>query len=344
MINADIIHHAPFGVIVLDAAGGVVLANPQAEAFGLVRDGGLVPRYADDLQALAQCALEDTHPAHGSVRVRRGGQKLAIAARAQRLAADDEQVVLYLSDASDAKRMESARRDFVANVSHELKTPVGALALLSEALLEAPEDTDSVTYFGQKIHTEALRMGNMITELISLSKLQGAASLPQLAEVHVPGVIAEAIARNQIAADTAGIRLVGQGLVAGGPVLQGDRQLLITAVANLISNAVNYSPGGSSVTVRATEHASDPDLAGVPSVRIDVVDHGIGIAPKHHARVFERFFRVDKARSRSTGGTGLGLAIVKHVAANHAGRVAVSSAVGEGSTFTLILPREPQNE
>ncbi|WP_075724553.1 PAS domain-containing sensor histidine kinase [Corynebacterium aquilae] len=342
-LNAAIVAHAPFGVVVLDGDGHPLHVNEQAHKLGLATDGHLVPRYADDLAGIASMARHEQRTLNGSVKVRRGGRKLAVAITATCLRNDDNQdtwpVVLYLSDASETKRMESARRDFVANVSHELKTPVGALALLSEALLETTDDPSSVTYFGQKINKEALRMGNMINELISLSKLQGAASLPDMAEVSVPEIIAAAIARNQLSADNANIILIGYARHAGAPFVHGDRQLLVTALANLISNGINYSPATSTVTTSYTEHDHDDALGGEPSVRIHVTDHGIGIAGKHQARVFERFFRVDKARSRSTGGTGLGLAIVKHVAANHAGRVTVESELGKGSTFTLILPK-----
>jgi two-component system sensor histidine kinase SenX3 len=224
--------------------------------------------------------------------------------------------------------MESARRDFVANVSHELKTPVGGMSLLAEALLDSPDDVEHVEYFGTKLLDETHRMGELITELISLSKLQGAEALPEMAPVSVDAVVEESLSRNELTADGAEIELI-RGDPSRVQVI-GDKALLVTAVSNLISNAINYSPKAMPVSV------SQKVVGEV--VQIRVTDRGIGIAPEDQERVFERFYRVDRARSRSTGGTGLGLAIVKHVVANHGGNIKVWSRPGTGSTFTIELP------
>ena len=217
--------------------------------------------------------------------------------------------VVDADDQSEHARMEATRRDFVANVSHELKTPVGAMGVLAEALLDAADDPDTVRRFGSKVLAESNRLGNMVSELIELSRLQGAERLPDLAPWTSMTVVAEAISRNKVAADNADIDVTTDA-PSGFRVL-GDQTLLVTALANLISNAIAYSPPGSAVSISRRRCGENVEIA--------VTDRGIGIARADQERVFERFFRVDKARSRATGGTGLGLAIVKHVAANHNG-------------------------
>jgi two-component system sensor histidine kinase SenX3 len=236
--------------------------------------------------------------------------------------------VVEAADTSDAVRLEATRRDFVANVSHELKTPVGAVGLLAEAVLDAADDPAEVRRFGSKIVKESRRLGALVTELIALSRLTGAERLPELSAVPVDEVVDEALARCRLSAESARIEILVDG--PSGLVVDGDRTLLVTALSNLVENAVAYSPPDATVSVSRR-------LVG-GSVQIAVTDRGIGIAPQHQARVFERFFRVDPARSRATGGTGLGLAIVKHVVANHGGEVRLWSRPGTGSTFTICLP------
>ncbi len=234
---------------------------------------------------------------------------------------------------SDAVRLEATRRDFVANVSHELKTPVGAMALLAEAVLDAADDPHEVRRFGTKILNEANRLGTLVTELIALSRLQGAERLPALGTVEVDHVITDALDRCRLAAESANIRFTLDP--PSGLLLHGDATLLVTALSNLLDNAVSYSPPGSPVSLsRRMEDGY---------VEIAVTDRGLGIEPEHQQRVFERFFRIDQARSRTTGGTGLGLAIVKHIAANHGGEVHLWSKPGTGSTFTLRIPAHPDN-
>lgn len=320
---------APTGVTVLDRDGDVALSNAKAHEMGIIHDRSVHP----DVWRAAQEVFGDqeTRVMDLPTPVRRTGSRvLSVRAVVKPLTlVDDRFVIVYSSDESENTRMESARRDFVANVSHELKTPVGGMALLAEAVLEAKEDPEQVEYFADRLHREALRMSDLVNELISLSKLQGAEALPEMAPVSVDEIIDEAIARNQIAADSKNITLT-RGRASGTRV-NGDRSLLLTAVSNLVSNAINYS--GESVPVSLSQK-----VVGDAAVQIRVTDRGIGIAPEHQDRVFERFFRVDKARSRSTGGTGLGLAIVKHVVANHGGSVTLWSKVGIGSTFTIELP------
>ncbi|MEJ5997688.1 sensor histidine kinase [Corynebacterium sp. H130] len=327
---------SPTGVVVVDRSGDVILSNGKAHDMGIVHERTVNPQ----VWSVTQEVFEDqeTRTVDLTIPKRRTGSRVtAVQAHIQPLTLVDLRYnVIYSTDESENVRMESARRDFVANVSHELKTPVGGMALLAEALLESYDDPDSVQYFGTRLHKEAHRMADMINELISLSKLQGAEALPDMEPVLVDDVVTDAIARTQLAADNANIR-IGAGRPSGVYVL-GDHSLLVTAVANLISNAINYSPQSTPVTV-------SQKVTGDGTILIRVTDRGIGISAEDQARVFERFFRVDKARSRSTGGTGLGLAIVKHVAHNHGGTIKLWSRPGTGSTFTLELPiHDPDSE
>jgi two-component system sensor histidine kinase SenX3 len=200
--------------------------------------------------------------------------------------------------------------------------------LLAEALLASSDDSETVRRFAEKVLVEANRLGDMVAELIELSRLQGAERLPTVIEVDVDQVVGEAISRHKVAADNADIE-VRTDAPSGLRVL-GDETLLVTALANLVSNAIAYSPPGSPVSISRRRRGDNVEIA--------VTDRGIGIALEDQERVFERFFRGDKARSRATGGSGLGLAIVKHVAANHNGSIGVWSKPGTGSTFTLSIP------
>jgi two-component system sensor histidine kinase SenX3 len=248
------------------------------------------------------------------------------------LTEDDRRfAVVYVDDQSEHARMEATRRDFVANVSHELKTPVGAMGVLAEALLASADDPENVQRFSEKMVVESKRLANMVGELIELSRLQGAEPLPDLEAVDVDTVVAEALSRYKVVAENADIAITTDA-PTGYKVL-GDQPLLVTAMANLVSNAIAYSSNGSPVSISRRRRGDNIEIA--------VTDRGIGIAAADQERVFERFFRVDKARSRATGGTGLGLAIVKHVAANHNGTIRLWSQPGTGSTFTLSIPAYP---
>ncbi len=323
-----IVRTSESGIAVVDTFNDVVLANPRADELGLVRN-----RMLDDRAWVAATTVFETgEPVEVDLTMRaapRGRERMAVRAVVRLLTEEDRRfVVVFADDDSEQVRMEATRRDFVANVSHELKTPVGAMGLLAEALLESADDPDSVRYFGQKVLSESARLGNMVTELIALSRLQGAEKLPDLEVVDVDDVVDEALRRSAVAAETAEITVHTDA--PSGFEVMGDRALLVTALTNLVSNAIAYSPKGTPVSVSRTVRGDD--------VAIAVTDRGIGIAKEDQERVFERFFRVDKARSRATGGTGLGLAIVKHVAANHNGTIDLWSRPGTGSTFTLQIP------
>ena len=319
---------APTGVAVVDNHRDVVFMNARAQELGLMRDRLLDERAwtaARRVLATGEDVDIDLSPSR-SVSGRSG---LSVRGRARLLAEEDRRfVVIYVFDDSEVARMEATRRDFVANVSHELKTPVGAMGLLAEALLESADEPDTVRRFGEKMHFESQRLANMVTELIELSRLQGAERLPELEAVEVDTVVAEALSRSKVAADNSDITIATD--TPSGFTVLGDQGLLVTALVNLVSNAIAYSPPGSPVSISRRRRGDNVEIA--------VTDRGIGIAREHQERVFERFFRVDKARSRATGGTGLGLAIVKHIAANHNGTIRLWSQPGTGSTFTLSIP------
>ena len=321
------------GVVLLDSTGGVVLANTAAVELGLVRGAARLDERAvmaaERVRATGDVLQVDLSPLRCGVRPGRG--PTAVLGEVRPLG--DGFTVIDASDQSDAVRLEATRRDFVANVSHELKTPVGAMALLAEAVLDATDDPPEVRRFATKIFNEANRLGALVTELIALSRLQGAERLPEMGTVEVDEVVCEALARCRLAAESANICITVDP--PSGLLLKGDATLLVTALSNLLDNAVSYSPEGNPVSV-SRGRVSDV-------VEIAVTDRGLGIAPEHQERVFERFFRIDQARSRSTGGTGLGLAIVKHVAANHGGAVTLWSKPGTGSTFTLRIPAHPHS-
>ena len=326
---------APIGMVVVDGYRDVVFINDRATELGLVRDRLLDERAwkaAQHTLATGEDVEVDLSPPRRAAPGRSG---LSVRGHVRLLSPQDPRfAVVYLDDLSEHARMEASRRDFVANVSHELKTPVAAMGVLAEALLESGDDPDTVRRFGEKILTESQRLANMVGELIELSRLQGAERLPDLEDVDVDTVVSEAISRHKVAADNADITVTTDA-PSGFRVL-GDQALLVTALANLISNAIAYSPNASKVSISRRRRGDNIEIA--------VTDRGIGIARADQERVFERFFRVDKARSRATGGTGLGLAIVKHVAANHNGGIRLWSQPGTGSTFTLSIPAYPDND
>ncbi len=240
----------------------------------------------------------------------------------------DDLVLVLVSDESEAQRAHDARRDFVANISHELKTPIGALSLLSEAVLGAKDDPESVTKFATRMQSEAKRLTDLVQEIIHLSRVQDSDPLQLPEEVSISYVIGEAIEQCQISSESRGISV--KYLEPNHVVVLGDRDQLIMAIHNLIENAINYSPENTKVSI-STEIENQV-------VSILVADQGIGIPKNEQGRIFERFYRVDPARSRQTGGTGLGLSIVKHVAAKHGGEVTLWSVESVGSTFSIRLP------
>jgi two-component system sensor histidine kinase SenX3 len=338
------------GVLVLDSEDRPVLANPAARELGLLRAGtvaGNTPVAHTVVRTLAGQARRTGTRREVELDLPRGNGRDPLGVHIRAVALGDGYVTVEAADVTEAHRVARVRRDFVANVSHELKTPVGALQLLAEALLDAletegnnPPDPEAARRFAERIQHESIRMGRLVTELLELSRLQGGEPLPAPAPVSVDRIVAEVIDRTRTPASVKGIEVSFCG--TRGLTVYGSESQLMTAVANLAENAVAYSPD-------ATEDRPPPEVTVTASendgfVDIVVTDQGIGIEPKDLDRIFERFYRADKARSRATGGTGLGLAIVKHIATNHGGQVDVASTVGEGSTFTLRLPARPPDD
>ncbi len=312
--------------VILDAVDGVVRASPAAYAFGLVRGHTVVH---SELLELTARVRRDGVIEQKQLELPRGplGQG-TIVVQARVAALGTEYILILADDRTEITRTEEIRNDFVANVSHELKTPVGAISLLAEAIDDAAEDEVAVRRFAQRMHKESGRLSALVQDIIELSRLQGADVVRRGKAVDVNSVISEAVDRNKLPAESKQIEIVVGGSVTA-PVY-GDRELLMTAFRNLIDNAIRYSPEGTRVGVGLRSRDG--------LVQVSVTDQGTGITPEEQERIFERFYRIDAARSRQTGGTGLGLSIVKHVVSNHGGEVTVWSQAGQGSTFTVRLP------
>jgi two-component system sensor histidine kinase SenX3 len=318
--------------VVLDSEDRVLQASVAAQAFGLVKNDELV---VQELLALARQVRRDGEIREGEMEVSTdgvGGRTTSFAVRVAPLGAgvgDGGLILLLIEDQTESRRVEEVRRDFVANTSHELKTPVGALALLAETVEDAADDPEAVRRFAGRMRQEAARLTNLVQDMITLSRIQAAEPVPDPVPVKLDAVVAEALDRCRMKASARGIELAATG--SHGLYVLGDEDLLVTALRNLLENAVAYSPDKTRVVVSTRR-------AGIDAVEMSVADQGIGIPERDLERIFERFYRVDAARSRATGGTGLGLAIVKHVTAAHGGKVTVVSTEGAGSTFTLRLP------
>jgi two-component system sensor histidine kinase SenX3 len=313
--------------LVVDSSEQVLKASAPAIAMGLVRDRQIAVRELADLvrQVRRDGQIRETELV---VQREQGTPPRHVSARVAPLSS--QLVLALVEDRTREKRVESIRRDFVANVSHELKTPVGAIRLLSDAVIDAADDPEAVQRFAGRMHTESERLARLVQQIIELSRLQGDDPLDEPVPVEVDDLLDRVVDENLTDANASGINLVHDG--EEGLVLLGSREQVAVAVGNLVANAVAYSPSGSTVVVAAK--------SGESTVDISVTDQGIGIPADEIDRIFERFYRVDPARHRSTGGTGLGLSIVKHVAASHGGDVRVWSVEGQGSTFTLTLPRK----
>ncbi|CAN5127099.1 ATP-binding protein [soil metagenome] len=316
--------------VVIDPSNNVVKASPGALAFGLVWNQALVH---PELVAMVDQVRRNGAPITQELELSRGpfgDANIYLFVRVARLGA--RYILLLAEDRTEGYRLDAVRRDFVANISHELKTPIGAVSLLAEALQAASDEPDQVKRFAKRLTKESERLARITQEIIELSRLQAADALAKPEIVEIDRVVAAAVDQNHVAADSHKIALVSGG--RSNAVVWGDEALLGVAVHNLISNAIQYSPKGSRVGIGVSN--SD----GV--VEIAVTDQGIGIPDDDLDRVFERFYRIDQARSRHTGGSGLGLSIVKHVVQNHGGDIRVWSQPGRGSTFTIRLPEASQ--
>jgi len=317
--------------VVVDEKNVMVQATTAAEDFGLQSDRTLI-----ELELLALVDLARTSKTSQSVEgpINVGGRAAKVWVLATAAPIGSGSVILTLEDRTEARRLDETRRDFVANISHELKTPIGAIGLLAETLQGATDDPEAVLKFASSLQREASRLGHIVQEIIELSRLQAATEVKNSAECRLADLIADALERVKTLADVKKMRLVSD--LDESIVIEINYEQVATAVTNLFENAINYSdPGGQiGISLKRVDHFAE----------IVVTDSGVGIALEDQARIFERFYRVDPSRSRETGGTGLGLAIVKHIALNHGGDISVFSKPGLGSTFTLTLPLTASSE
>jgi len=316
----------PEGVVVVDDRGEIVFRNGVAAEFAAARHGDALVEAA--IRELVDEAVREGRAGTRTLELF-GPPRRTMVISASPLLTDGRALgaLAIVDDITDKRRLEAVRRDFVANISHELKTPVGALSLLAETLVDE-DDRDVSRRLAGRMVNEAMRLANTIEDLLVLSRIESEEA-PEREAVPIHLAVAEAVTRIRPAAEQADIEI---DVTEADPHLavMGDRRQLVSAIYNLLDNAVKYSDSASTVDVRARTDGRVVDIS--------VADHGIGIPARDLERVFERFYRVDVARSRVTGGTGLGLSIVRHVVANHDGEVMVDSRLGEGSTFTLRLP------
>lgn len=319
------------GAVVCDERGIVVFRNAYAQSFVGARHG----------EALVEAAVvELLEVARGGVRCDRElelygppRRTLVVHATPLRGGVDLLGAIAVIDDITEMQRIDSIRRDFVANVSHELKTPIGALALLAETLA-GESDAGIVQRLSERVRNESFRVTNMVDDLLTLSRIEGN-DAPNIDEFGIDLLVRECVDRVHPVADQRSVTIT-VGAIDGSQQFMGDRRQIASALSNLLENAVKYSGSGAVVNVRVS--TSEHEMS------IVVQDHGIGIPTSELERIFERFYRVDKARSRETGGSGLGLSIARHVARNHGGDITVVSREGEGSTFALLLPRAARGD
>jgi two-component system sensor histidine kinase SenX3 len=326
---AELLESVEFPAIIVDTSIRVVAASPAAVQFGLVSQERLS---VAELVAMVEDLRRSEGPLIRELEIPRGpyGEATSsIEARASQFGV--RYTLLLVADRTEFRRLEEVRRDFVANISHELKTPIGAISLLAEALSEAADDPEMVRHFADRLSNESARLASITREIIDLSRLQAEGALAKFSSVKIDDVLRQSVDANRVLAAAKSIDIVIGG--DAGSTVRGDHDRLVIAVNNLLSNAVQYSPENSRVGVGVSDFDD--------RIEIVVTDQGPGMTVEESERVFERFYRTDQARSRSTGGSGLGLAIVKHIINNHGGDIKVWSKPGQGSTFTIRLPHEP---
>jgi two-component system sensor histidine kinase SenX3 len=320
------------GASLVVAPGEVaIFTNPEAEQLGILRDGRI---QSEELLASIRVVRRTNIKQTGTIEIARGpiGEgKREITVTVIPLT-ENKLVLVLLRDESQAQRVHDVRRDFVANISHELKTPIGALSLLSEAVLGAKDDSEAVSRFAARMQIEAKRLTDLVQEIIQLSRVQDSDPLKEAQLLSASDIIKEALDQCRTTADSRQITLTFQESEDG--IILGDRDQLTMAIHNLIENAINYSPAETKVAVSTSIQDE--------IITISVADQGIGIPEAEVERIFERFYRVDPARSRETGGTGLGLSIVKHIITKHGGEISVWSSENVGSTFSIRLPIQSQ--
>lgn len=313
--------------ILFSGAEGIIHSSSEATQIGIVRNGRLV---SEELLALIRVVRRTGLPQEGHIELPTTGLSEKVSNLRVRVVPLNERgmILVLIDDVSEAQRVDAVRRDFVANISHELKTPIGALSLLSEAVAASSDDPEMVRHFAGKMSVTAKRLTELVQQIITLSKLQDNNPLREFEIVDIGDLVTEAITQSQTSAEARHILLATE--ISKNIKFSGDREQLVMAFNNLIENAINYSPENTKVSISV--------LADDENISVIVKDQGIGIPEGDLERIFERFYRVDPARSRETGGTGLGLSIVKHVASIHGGEVKVWSKPGEGSSFTINFP------
>lgn len=325
--TADVLDSMDDAACVVDASGLVLAVSHAAARFGIDVSATLDNQ---ELRQLVRTVRSTGASTTETMRLTRSGVSLdprLVSARASVLGG--QLTLLIIRDVTEQERLDQVRRDFVENTSHELKTPVGAVSLLAEAIESAADDPDQVRNFAARISAEATRLAQLTGRIMSLSRLQASDGIADFGPVALDEVITSSIEAHVVQADSAGVELMRGG--DRGAFVRGDPQILVEAIGNLVANAILYSPKGSRVGVGIKVEGE--------TVEIAVSDQGIGITESDRERIFERFYRADEARSRRTGGTGLGLSIVKHATQRHGGEVRVWSRPGRGSTFTMVLPR-----
>lgn len=323
----DVLEQLDQDVLLLAPGDIAIYSSPGVDNLNIIRDGRIL---SPELLAIIRVVRRTGITQSGKIEVPRGPIGEGVRELTVKVISleKDLQILVLLSDESEAERVHEVRRDFVANISHELKTPIGALSLLSEAVLSAKDEPAAVEKFASRMQQEAKRLTGLVQEIINLSRLQDSDPLQMAEPILLSDLIAEAVDQSQTTSSARRIGITVSDEVAA--TVFGDRDQLLMAINNLIENAINYSPENTNVSI--TTSVKD-DI-----VTISVTDQGIGIPESDLERIFERFYRVDPARSRETGGTGLGLSIVKHVAAKHGGEITVWSSPNVGSTFALRLP------
>jgi two-component system sensor histidine kinase SenX3 len=305
----------------------VVRASDASSTLGMVRDGKLV---SDEILNIVRACRRSQIAQEATIELPRGPIGEGTHNLLVRVAPVGNQglIAVLIFDDSEFRRLDAVRRDFVANISHELKTPIGALSILSEAVLEASDDPVAITRFASRMQTEAKRLSDLVQEIINLSRIQDEDPLKDATPILISDLILQAIDESRLTAESREIKI--EFIMNSDSTILGDESQLEMAISNLIENAINYSSNKTNVVISLTK------VDGLAEIKVK--DQGIGISEQDIERIFERFYRVDPARSRATGGTGLGLSIVKHIITNHGGDITVWSEQGEGSTFTMRLP------
>lgn len=329
----DLLELTDADYIIVDSEDSVITSSETVANIGLIKGSRIT---SENIRKIIRNARKRNEVIETEVAIPRGSLTNGFHERRVRIAqiGRDGNVAVLIFDDSEARRLDAVRRDFVANISHELKTPIGGISILAEAISEGSDDPEMVKNFSERMKIEAARLSHLVQEIIDLSRIQDQNTTQNSQIVSLRHVIEEAIYQSKVRAEK---RHVEINFVCEEDIeFFGDRKQLVMAISNLVENAINYSPERTTVNVVLKKNEEIAEIT--------ISDQGVGIAEEDIERIFERFYRVDSARSRETGGTGLGLSIVKHVISNHGGDVQVWSSPGTGSTFTVLLPLNQTKE